>query len=97
MMASASRRMEWLCFFSGVNGLLFKVYVSFFCQKVDRIQTEDGCADHAPCVERIGGAAYTAESSASFWRYIFAAHTGATKIYVRRKRGSDATFLIKLA
>ena len=89
--------MEWVCFFSGVNGLLFKVYVSFFCQKVDRIQTEDGYADHAPCVEWIGGAAYTAESFASFWRYIFAVHTGATKIYVMRKRGSDAAFLNELA
>ena len=45
--------MECLRFFSKVNGLLFTVTVSFFCQRSDRIPTEEGAGTCNEAMSRL--------------------------------------------
>lgn len=90
-MASMNRRMECVRFFTRVVRVLFIVYAPFsariltgFQQKMERgnIKTYLG-------IENRNG---DAGSSASLWRYVFAAYADATEIYVEKKRESDTVF-----
>ena len=81
--------MKCLGFAARIGKLFFIIICSFFCQKADRIPTEDRVIEPLKRLGVVGANSANCGIIRQFLAKYFAAHVNATEQYVRRMRESD--------